>query len=197
MQSEYSNLTEYCLKTHFLIELYLMKENIYEIGLHLLPSITDKSAEKELAKVVDNLKNFGSEILGEEINEKRKLGYEISHGIDVPYEKINESHFCSIKFKALSENISKINQMLSVNDCILRFILFKTIEGNTRAPESVVKEAIQSNEKEDAGKPKRHKFIPKPENKDDTIKDEINQPSEKTQGDKGEVENKEKLEEVT
>ncbi|MEK7150398.1 MAG: 30S ribosomal protein S6 [Patescibacteria group bacterium] len=104
---------------------------VYEIGYHIIPAV----AIENLPGEVENLKNFlvkeGAVIISEEIPKMRELSFTMSKAIGGLKRKFDTAYFGWIKFDAANAPISKIKKFFDEYENILRFLLIKTVKGNT------------------------------------------------------------------
>ena len=98
---------------------------IYEIGYHLIPTLT----EEGVVAAVDELrKALGSaEIIKDQAPVKIPLAYVIERRGQGKREKYAEAYFGFIKFATDKENIGAIEQYLRATHEILRHLLIETV----------------------------------------------------------------------
>jgi len=105
---------------------------VYEIGFHLIPLVLP---EDEVASHVSRIKSViekaGGEIVSEEYPKLIELAYPISKKIKGKKESITSAYFGWIKFTADPASIEAIDEDLRGTEEILRFIVIKTLHGNT------------------------------------------------------------------
>lgn len=112
-------------------------ERIYEIGLHIIPTID----EGKVSTVFEDIRKAVAEdveVLGEESPEHHNLAYTVRHAVrkgDGSYDKYGESYFGSIKFKTLQEHVKKVRRYMQDNENILRFLILETVTEDTRIGE--------------------------------------------------------------
>jgi len=107
--------------------------DVYELGYHILPTVP----EAELGEKVDEIRKLISDFEGEFIMEGEPELIDLSYTMIVPRgghnDKYDKAYFGWIKFRAPKASIPELQKELKLNPNILRFILFKTAEEDTRA----------------------------------------------------------------
>lgn len=98
---------------------------IYEIGYHLIPTLTDEGV---VAAVAGLHKILGdAEIIKDQAPVKIPLAYVIERRGQGKREKYAEAYFGFIKFATDKENIGAIEQYLRATHEILRHLLIETV----------------------------------------------------------------------
>jgi ribosomal protein S6 len=102
---------------------------IYEIGYHLIPTLT----EAEVVTAVASLRKVlgQAEIIKEETPVKIPLAYVIERRGQGKREKYGEAYFGFIKFATEKENIAAIEQYLRATHEVLRHLLIETVREDT------------------------------------------------------------------
>lgn len=105
---------------------------VYEIGFHLIPLVLP---EDEVASQVSRIKSVieqaGGETLSEEHPKLIELAYPISKKIKGRKEDFTSAYFGWIKFTAEPSAIGDIDEHVRDMEEVLRFIVVKTLRGNT------------------------------------------------------------------
>ncbi|MEK7642681.1 MAG: 30S ribosomal protein S6 [Patescibacteria group bacterium] len=111
------------------------KENddlqVYELGYHLLGSISENDLGGEMTKIHDLLARHGGEIISEGAPEMRNLAYEISKRVETKYTTFSKAYFGWIKFEINRPTIISFEKDIKMNSNILRYIIMKTVKENT------------------------------------------------------------------
>lgn len=109
---------------------------IYEIGYHLIPTLTEEGAIAATAALAKTLGD--AEIIKNEAAVKIPLAYVIERRGQGKREKYAESYFGFIKFSTEKENINAIEQYLRATHEVLRHLLIETVrEDVVIAPRAV------------------------------------------------------------
>ncbi|MFA6227316.1 MAG: 30S ribosomal protein S6 [Candidatus Paceibacterota bacterium] len=108
------------------------EEKVYEIGYHVISSVAEEGIPAEVEKVKAILNKEKAEIISEEIPKLRPLAYSIKKAFGGQYKTFDKAYFGWIKFNLpLSGDITKIESALKGSDTLLRYLVIKTIRGNT------------------------------------------------------------------
>jgi ribosomal protein S6 len=109
------------------------KAQIYEVGYLLLPSLP----QEEIGVVYTSLKDLVLELKGELVSDEMPklidLSYMISKVINNIRTKFINAYFGWIKFEMNTDSVSELKNKLSLNENVLRFLIFKTVRENTIA----------------------------------------------------------------
>lgn len=130
---------------------------VYEVGFHLVPSISEEQVAVELADIKKSIEKNGGIFLSEEAPKLHPLAYEIAKKVGGVNRKFTQAYFGFIKFEAAGETVVNIKTDLDKKDSIIRFIMIKTIKDNTLYGLRVARsegsgKAIRKPTKEEAGK---------------------------------------------
>lgn len=105
--------------------------NVYEIGFHLTPSLSEEEVEKEVGFIKKVIEDAGGVFVSEGYPKMQNLEYTIVVPISMPKARFNVARFGWIKFEGTTEALEVINESLSRNDNILRMLVTKTTKENT------------------------------------------------------------------
>ncbi len=105
--------------------------HIYEVGFHIIPSITEEQAALEAAEIKAVVENHKGVVIHEDMPKLRPLSYEISKVTDSVKKTYDNAYFGFIKFEGTTDNTEAIKIDLDKKDKIIRFILIKTVKDNT------------------------------------------------------------------
>ncbi len=104
---------------------------IYELGFHIIPSITSEDIGAEFSKVKSIIEEKGGNFISEEFPKLRPLAYQIAKAGRGGKQKYDQAYFSWIKFQAEPESLLEIKKAVEVQENILRFIIIKTIKEST------------------------------------------------------------------
>lgn len=104
---------------------------VYEIGFHILPTVTEAELREEVSKIHESITSSGGAIISESFPELINLAYEISKRSESKYTRFNKAYFGWVKFELERENIKIVDESLKSNPQILRHIIIKTVKENT------------------------------------------------------------------
>jgi len=106
---------------------------IYEVGYHVLSTVKEEDVEGVVSTIRSEIEKAGGSLISEGAPQSVKLSYTMSvnkGGKNTHYER---AYFGWIKFESDSEATGKLNEVLTEDENILRFIIFKTLREDTRA----------------------------------------------------------------
>lgn len=99
---------------------------IYEVGYHLVPSVSDDDAEKEVAPLMKALKAASLEIIGERAPLRMPLAYDIDKKVDGVLRSYEEALFGWVAFECAPAMIADIDQAFKKHPSVLRHLVVKT-----------------------------------------------------------------------
>ena len=105
---------------------------IYEVGYHILPSVSEEMVPKEVEAVKAILAKHKAEIVSEDMPETMELAYGIRKSIAGKYQTFTNAYFGSIKFEVAPEEVVAIEKEIAQEEKVLRSLVVKTIRENTR-----------------------------------------------------------------
>lgn len=108
--------------------------DIYEVGYHLLPTISEDELPKEVAKIQCFLTDNKASIISEEFPTLISLAYDISKKIETKYTNYQKAYFGWIKFEVSKSAIGDIDLKIKNNPSVLRHLVIKTVRENTMSP---------------------------------------------------------------
>ncbi len=104
---------------------------VYELGYHLLPTVSEDNLSSEISNIHSVLSNNGASVISEGIPSMRQLAYDISKKIDAKNLNFSKAYFGWIKFEMEKVNLENLNKEIKLLKNILRFIIVKTVKENT------------------------------------------------------------------
>ena len=108
------------------------EEKIYEVGYHILSSVSEENVPKEVEKIKDYLAKEKAIIISEETPKLRPLAYSIKKAFGGSYKVFDKAYFGFIKFElGIDGDIKNIDSSMRNNESILRYIVIKTVRENT------------------------------------------------------------------
>lgn len=108
------------------------EEVVYEIGFHLIPLVAEDEVATHVSGVKSILDKAGARVIAEEAPALTELAYTISKRIKGSREDFDTAYFGWIKFVAEREAIKEIDEAVRATEEILRFIIVKTLQEDTR-----------------------------------------------------------------
>lgn len=103
--------------------LELREPRKYELGYHILPTVSEDDLKKRVASLTEILTSEGGLPLSEGYPEHMELAYEIDKTIQNKRSLFSESYFGWVRFDATPESIIAIDALLRKEEYILRYLL--------------------------------------------------------------------------
>lgn len=110
---------------------------VYEIGYHLVPTLSDADAVAQAAAIRTQVEKAGGSVLSAEEPKRMTLAFRIERSEGGARGKYTESYFGWVKFEGPEElhtSVPMLKDSLTGNDRILRFMLVETVR---EAPQPV------------------------------------------------------------
>lgn len=100
--------------------------NVYEIGYHLLPILSEEEVPGVVSKLMEALKGEGAEFVGERFPSKMQLAYPIAKRVASKKTNYDQAYFGWVAFELNREAIAKVKTMLDANPNVLRYLIVVT-----------------------------------------------------------------------
>lgn len=119
------------------------REAVYEIGYHLVPTLTEAEAAAAFERMHTALGKASVAVLAQELPKKIALAYRIERSVAGKREKYTEGYFGFVKFEfpADSESVgaavNALEEMLRSDSQVLRYLLIKTSREAPVAPRAI------------------------------------------------------------
>lgn len=104
---------------------------VYEIGFHIVPSVSQDDVPREFGNVKAIIEKHGGVFISEEMPKLRPLAYAMFKIVGTKKEKCNEAYFGWVKFDATSDSVAKIKLEVEKMDTILRILTVETVREST------------------------------------------------------------------
>ncbi len=114
------------------------KMNVYEVGYHITPSLPEEKIPEEVGVLRAMIERNEGSILSEEFPQIMDLAYTMYQSLEASKAPFNEAYFGSFKFEMPTASVVTLEKELAAHNNILRFLLVKTLAGNTMYTEKVV-----------------------------------------------------------
>ncbi len=124
---------------------------VYEVGYHLLPTVTEEDLAKAVLAVTDVIKAEGAEFVGERFPAKMQLAYAIGKRINEKRTTFDAAYFGWIAFVMPKNGIASVKKSLDANPSVLRYLIVKT----SRDAVAAAMTGATASPSGDIGKPKR------------------------------------------
>ena len=117
---------------------------IYELGYHLLPTITETEVSKEVDVIKSVIEKQGGVVISENAPKSMQLAYTIIRREGGKRHKFDRSYFGWIKFETSVDGVSELETILRENEQILRFLFINTVRESTLMPKRVFFEKTET-----------------------------------------------------
>mgnify|MGYP000272859756 CR=1 FL=1 len=124
---------------------------VYELGIHLLPTLSEADVQVEFSKIKAQIEKLDGEFISESLPRMFSLAYEIPKTIKAVKRWYETAYFGWVKFELEAKNLAAFDKFVKELDHTLRYILIKTVREDT-----IVSEDLLANDTvtEDAVAPK-------------------------------------------
>ena len=110
---------------------------IYELGYHIVPAVGEEGLPKEVSVLKEEIEKLGGTFISEEFPTHVTLAYTMVRASGGAREKFASAYFGWLKFEMDPEQTLILKEKLAANENVLRYLLFKTVREDTRAPKRV------------------------------------------------------------
>lgn len=107
--------------------------NVYEIGFHLLPTLSETQAVAVVKDITNVLLKHGAVFVGEKPPVKMDLAYTIDKRIAGKITGFDTAHFGWLAFELKPASLVLMNAFLDTHESILRYILLTTTKEEVAA----------------------------------------------------------------
>ncbi len=107
------------------------ENQIYEIGYHLVPSVSEESVPGEASVIHGIITDLGGNIISEGMPAIKQLSFVMEKKLENKTLKFSKAYFGWIKLEIDSSLISEVSEKIKNMPNVLRFIVVKTVRENT------------------------------------------------------------------
>lgn len=100
--------------------------SVYEIGYHLIPTLSEEEVADVVSKMMDVLKAEGADFVGERFPAKIQLAYPMAKRTNSKKTNYDSAYFGWVAFELSREAILKIKPFLDGNAAVLRYLIVVT-----------------------------------------------------------------------
>lgn len=100
--------------------------SVYEIGYHLLPTLSEEEVPQVVSKLMDALKAEGAVFVGERFPSQIELAYPIAKRTNSKNTNYESAYFGWVAFEVAREAILRMKPALDSNPNILRYLVVVT-----------------------------------------------------------------------
>ncbi len=127
--------------------------SVYEVGYHLLPTISEEALPGIVTRITEFLKSLDAVFVGERFPSTMGLAYPIAKKIAGKRTNFETAYFGWIAFEVARDAVEKLKEFLDKDEQVLRFLMVKTDRDSVHAAMSGLTQVVQPTG--DIGKPKR------------------------------------------
>jgi ribosomal protein S6 len=106
---------------------------IYEVGYHIIPSVTEEGVSAEEASIKSVIEKNGGIVISGETPRLMELAYTIERVTESKREKFDTAYFGWVKFEIDPAQIAVLKEAFDTNRKILRSLMITTVRENTRS----------------------------------------------------------------
>lgn len=104
---------------------------VYELGIHLLPSLSEADVQIEFSKIKSNIEKLEGEIISESTPRMFDLAYEIPKTIKAQKKWYETAFFGWVKFELEASKLATFEKFVKELEDTLRYLIVKTVRENT------------------------------------------------------------------
>jgi len=111
---------------------------VYELGIHLLPSLSEADVQIEFSKIKSNIEKLDGEIISESIPQMFNLAYEIPKTLKAQKKWYETAYFGWVKFELDSSKLAVFEKFVKELEETLRYLIVKTVRENTLVAKDIL-----------------------------------------------------------
>lgn len=123
---------------------------VYELGIHLLPTLSEADVAIEFSKIKSQIEKAQGEFISESAPRLFTLAYEIPKTIKAQKKWYETAYFGWVKFRLDASALASVEKYVKELDSTLRYIFVKTVAEDTMVSKDLL--ANESEEGEDMPK---------------------------------------------
>lgn len=107
--------------------------SVYEVGYHLLPSLSDDEVQAWVKDLTSFLKKQEANFVGEKMPEKIDLAYAIERRVEGRFQAVRSAYFGWVAFELEPRCIADVKKFMDTNGSVLRFLITTTTADEVKA----------------------------------------------------------------
>ncbi len=111
---------------------------VYELGIHILPTLSEADVLVEFSKIKSNIEKLEGEIISESEPRMFKLAYEIPKTIKAQKRWYETAYFGWVKFELDASKLAVFDKFVKELENTLRYIIVKTVRENTLVAKEII-----------------------------------------------------------
>ena len=100
--------------------------SVYEIGYHLLPTLSEDESLKAAAALGELLTKNGAEAVGDHAPTRTPLAYTITKRVGGKVLRFNDAYFGWVAFQVARDALARIKEAFDANQSVLRYLVITT-----------------------------------------------------------------------
>ncbi|MEN9604364.1 MAG: hypothetical protein RJB39_49 [Candidatus Parcubacteria bacterium] len=104
---------------------------VYELGIHLLPTLSEADVQIEFSKIKSQIEKANGEFISESAPRLFSLAYEIPKTIKAQKKWYETAYFGWVKFELEAKALAAIEKYVKELDSTLRYVFVKTVAEDT------------------------------------------------------------------
>lgn len=104
---------------------------VYELGIHLLPTLSEADVQIEFSKIKSQIEKANGEFISESAPRLFTLAYEIPKTIKAQKKWYETAYFGWVKFNLEASGLAAIEKYVKELDSTLRYVFVKTVAEDT------------------------------------------------------------------
>ena len=111
---------------------------VYELGIHILPTLSEADVLVEFSKIKANIEKLEGEIISESEPRMFKLSYEIPKTIKAQKRWYETAYFGWVKFELDASKLAVFDKFVKELENTLRYLIVKTVRENTLVAKDLI-----------------------------------------------------------
>ncbi len=111
---------------------------VYELGIHLLPTLSEADVQVEFSKIKSNIEKLDGEIISESQPKMFNLAYEIPKTLKAQKKWYETAYFGWVKFELDSSKVAVFEKFVKELEHTLRYLIVKTVRENTLVSKDIL-----------------------------------------------------------
>lgn len=104
---------------------------VYELGIHLLPTLSEADVQVEFSKIKSQIEKVEGEFISESTPRLFTLAYEIPKTIKAQKKWYETAYFGWVKFSLEAQHLATVEKYVKGLESTLRYIFVKTVAEDT------------------------------------------------------------------
>lgn len=114
-----------------------MLVKVYELGYHLIPTLSEEEVPQYVNKIKDLLDSYGAVVISEEMPKRVELAYTMHPSVKNKKQRYDKAYFGWVKFETDTESVEDFKKKIDQIDELFRFLLIVTVRENTMTPKKL------------------------------------------------------------